>query len=384
MSSDGKLLDGLVVLDFCNFLSGPFAALRLGDLGARVIKVERSKGGDLCRKLYLSDTDDMNEDSTLFHTINRGKESFAADLKNPDDMKAVKRLIAEADVLIQNFRPGVIERLGLGYEAVQSINPRMVYATITGFGGEGPWAARPGQDLLAQARSGLMWLNGDADQGPLPFGLAIADVLAGGAIVQGILAALVKRGRTGRGSLVETSLLEVLIDFQFEVLTTHLNDGGRLPPRGNFRNAHAYLSAPYGIYPTSDGYIAIAMTPLDRLAGLLDLPQIAGLGDEAPFRQRDDIKRTIASRLTEHTTEHWLSVLEPDDIWCAGVLEWEQLLAEEGFRHLDLLQSVSRHGAGEILTTRSPIRVDGVRARVEHGGPALGEHNEGIRAEFQL
>ena len=130
-------------------------------------------------------------------------------------------------MLIQNFRPGVIERLGLDYEAVRQINPRLVYASISGYGEEGPWVKRPGQDLLAQSRSGVMWLNGDEDQGPVPFGLAVADMLAGAAAAQGILAALVRRGVTGKGSHVETSLLEALVDFQFEVLTTHLNDGRR-------------------------------------------------------------------------------------------------------------------------------------------------------------
>ena len=268
------LLEGLLVLDMSQFLSGPFAALRLGDLGARVIKIERPDGGDLCRRLYLTDTE-IGGDSTLFHAINRGKLSFAADFKNPADVAAVKALIAKADVLIQNFRPGVINRLGLDYAAAKAINPGIVYASITGYGEDGPWANLPGQDLLAQARSGLMWLNGDRDQGPVPFGLAIADLLAGSAIVQGVLAALVRRGRTGEGAHIETSLLEALVDFQFEVLTTYLNDGGRMPTRSAFRNAHAYLAAPYGVYATRDGWIAIAMTPLDKLAAALELPSIA-------------------------------------------------------------------------------------------------------------
>ena len=163
----------------------------------------------------------------------------------------MKALIATADVMIQNFRPGVIERLGLDYEAVRAINPRIVYASITGYGEEGPWVALPGQDLLAQSRSGLMWLNGDADQGPVPFGLAVGDMLAGSVLAQGMLAALVRRGVTGKGGHVETSLLEALVDFQFEVLTTHLNDGRRPPARSGFRSAHAYLAAPYGVYPTA-------------------------------------------------------------------------------------------------------------------------------------
>src|SRR5271166_347174 len=150
--TDG-LLEGLLVLDMSQFLSGPFAALRLGDLGARVIKIERPEGGDLCRRLYLTDTE-IGCDSTLFHAINRGKLGFAADFKNPADVEAVKRLIAKADVLIQNFRPGVVERLGLDYQSAKAVNPGIVYASITGYGGDGAWARLPGQDLLAQARAG--------------------------------------------------------------------------------------------------------------------------------------------------------------------------------------------------------------------------------------
>ncbi len=150
-------------------------------------------------------------------------------MKDPDDLAALRKLLSQADVLIQNFRPGVIERLGLDYDSVAALNPRLVYASISGYGEDGPWVKRPGQDLLAQSRSGVMWLNGDEDQGPVPFGLAIGDMLAGAAAAQGILAALVRRGVTGKGAHVETSLLEALVDFQFEVLTTHLNDGRRLP-----------------------------------------------------------------------------------------------------------------------------------------------------------
>lgn len=378
------LLDGLVVVDLCQFLSGPYASLRLQDLGARVIKIERPDGGDLSRRLYLSDTE-IGGDSTIFHAINRSKESLALDLKNPDDVAALRKLLTKADVVLQNFRPGVIERLGLDYEAVKAINPGIIYASITGYGSEGPWVDRPGQDLLAQARSGVMWLNGDHDQGPVPFGLAIADMLAGAAIAQGVLAALVRRGLSGQGAHIETSLLEVLVDFQFEVLTTHLNDGRRVPKRSEFRSAHAYLSAPYGVYPTADGYIAIAMTPLPRLESLLGLAELAQFADpKSWFAQRDAIKRILAEKLASQPTAHWLAILEPADIWCAKVLDWAELMASEGFRALDMLQTVTREDNVSITTTRSPLRVNGVRARTQRAAPLVGEQSAKIRAEFGL
>ena len=378
-------LEGLLVVDMSQFLSGPYCSLRMLDLGARVVKIERPDGGDLSRRLYLSDTE-IGGDSTIFHAINRGKESLALDMKKPADLEALRKLLAKADVLIQNFRPGVIERLGFGYEAVKKINPSIVYASISGYGEEGPWVARPGQDLLAQSRSGLMWLNGDEGQGPVPFGLAVGDMLAGAALCQGILAALVKKGITGKGSHVETSLLEALVDFQFEVLTTYLNDGRRLPKRSDFRSAHAYLSAPYGVYPAKDGYLAIAMTPIGKLQELLDLPELMAFSDNPSswFTERDQIKKIISAKIETGTIDEWLAVLEPADIWCARVLNWEELLAHDGFKVLDMLQRVEREDDVSILTTCSPLRVDGVRRHHDRAAPRIGEHSDRIRAEFAL
>lgn len=385
MTKQSLPLSGLLVLDLSQFLSGPYASLRLMDLGARVIKIERPDGGDLSRSLYLSDTE-IGGDSTIFHAINRNKESLAINLKDPADLDALKRLIAQADVLIQNFRPGVIERLGLGYGALQGINPRLIYCSITGYGGDGPLATRPGQDLLAQALSGVMWLNGDDMQGPVPFGLAIADMLAGAAAAQGILAALVGRGITGAGRHVETSLIEALVDFQFEVLTTYLNDGKRLPRRSSFRSAHAYLAAPYGVYPTQDGFLAIAMTPIDKLAKLLKIDALAPFcADRSTwFTARDEIKTIIANTVSTMPTGHWLAILQPADIWCAEVSRWPDFLDSEGFKILDMLQTVERQDGVRITTTRSPIRMDGERPAISRAAPRVGEQSSAIRAEFNL
>ncbi|NTF43342.1 CaiB/BaiF CoA-transferase family protein [Rhizobium rhizogenes] len=379
--SEEGLLSGIIVLDMSQFLAGPMAALRLGDLGARVIKIERPDGGDLCRRLYLSDTE-IGGDSTLFHAINRGKESFAVNMKDESDLQELRALIARADVIIQNFRPGVIERLGLDYASVAAINPRIVYGSITGYGPDNDWRHFPGQDLLAQARSGVMWLNGEADDGPVPFGLAVADMLAGNLLVQAILAGLVRRGVTGRGVHVETSLLEAMVDFQFEVLTTHLNDGGRLPQKSAVRNAHAYLAAPYGVYRCADGWLALAMMPLAKLAPLLNLPALADYTPDDAFQRRDEIKTLIADRLLEKTAREWLSILEPADIWAAEVLDWPKLLQTAAFRQLDMLQTVSRDDGVSVRTTASPIRVNGVRAKNDLAAPTIGGQSEKVRAEF--
>lgn len=378
-------LDGLLVVDFSQFLSGPLCALKLADLGARVIKIERPGQGDLCRTLYLSDTE-IGGTNSLFHAINRNKESFTADLRNADDRAMLRDLVARADVVMQNFRPGVIERQGFGYADVKALNPGVVYGSISGYGEDGPWVDLPGQDLLAQARSGLLWLTGSAGDPPIPMGLAAADMLAGNALAQGILAALVRKGRTGEGALVQTSLLEALLDFQFEVLTTHLNDGGRPPTRSAVNGAHAYLGAPYGVYQSADGWLALAMTPsLERLAVLMNLQGLDHWFSEPrqAMRDRDAIKTIIAEGVKTQSTAHWLALLQPADIWCAEVLDWPALLASDAFRRLQMIQHITGHGA-HLDTLRGPLRIDGGALTSPRAAPALGADRANIIAEFGL
>ena len=379
-----KPLEGLLVLDFAQFLAGPWAATRLADLGSRVIKIERPGTGDIGRQLYISNLS-LDGDSTLFHSINRNKQSYAADLKNPADLGKVKQLIARADVLIQNFRPGVMERIGLGPTDCAKLNPRLVYGSITGYGSTGPWRDKPGQDLLAQSLSGLTWLNGNADQPPMPFGLAVADLTASAHLVQGLLAALVRRGTTGRGGLVEVSLLESILDLQFEVTTTYLNDGGRDPQRSAVNNGHAYLGAPYGIYATADGHLALAMGPLGKLGELLELPALTSFSDPATwFTQRDEINRLLAAHLKIHPTRHWLERLESADYWCADVLTWSQLWKTDAFAELDFVQDVTRDDGPTLRTTRCPITIDGQRFKSSRGAPRVGQHTREIQTEFSL
>jgi CoA:oxalate CoA-transferase len=377
-------LSGLLVLDFSQFLAGPSAALRLADLGADVIKIERPDGGDLCRQLYVSNLE-LDGDSTLFHTINRNKRSIAANLKNEADLQNVWALIKRADVMIQNFRPGIIERLGLGYEAVRKVNPRIVYGSVTGYGEKGPWRDKPGQDLLVQSLSGLGWLSGDAEQGPVPVGVAVSDILTGTHLVQGILASLVRRSVTGQGGRVDVSLFESTLDLQFELLTTYLNGDGTPPERSSLGSASAYLSAPYGVYKTSDGFLAIAMNPIDRLCDLLGCEGLRPYADQSTwFDHRDTIKGILWDHLQTRTTAEWLGILEPADIWCADVLTWPRLLEHEGFKALGMLQEVETGNGARLVTTRCPIRIDGQRLTAPRGAPKIGEHTDEIRREHGL
>ncbi|WP_316810027.1 CaiB/BaiF CoA-transferase family protein [Pedobacter heparinus] len=380
-----KPLEGILVLEFCQFLAGPSAGLKLADLGARVIKIERPVKGDACRQLAIKNLF-VGEDSLLFHTINRNKESYAADLKNPEDLDLLKKLIARADVMTHNFRPGVMEKIGLDYETVQHINSKIIYAVVTGYGNQGPWAAKPGQDLLVQSVSGLTQLSGSKAEGPMPFGLSVTDIMCGNHLTQGILAALLKRAKTGKSVLLELSLLESALDVQFEVLTTYLNDGGQLPQRSAVKgSAHAYLSAPYGTYLTKDGYLALAMGDLEKISGIIGC-DISALyvNPAASFENRDELLELLGQTFKTNTTAHWLALLEPHDIWCAAVLDYKEATAQEVFKQMKIRQELDLGAGRKMDTTRLPIQIDGYKLFSDKAAPKIGEDNQNINKEFDL
>jgi CoA:oxalate CoA-transferase len=379
-------LDGILVLDFSQFLAGPVAAMRLADLGARVIKIERPGTGDIGRTLAFAGLE-SDGDTLSFHIMNRNKESFAADLKSEADKAEVWELIKKADVIVQNFRPGVIERLGFGYEDVKKVNPRIVYASASGYGATGPWKDRPGQDLLAQSISGFPWLNGSKDMPPIPVGIAVADIFTSVHIAHGVTALLLRRERTGVGGLVESSLIESMLDLQFELLSAHMFDESVEVQRGAKNSAHAFLPAPYGLYSTSDGYIAIAMNPIPKLGELLGIDFSEYQDPESWWSQQEKIMATLTEKLSTATTDHWLAILDSADVWCAPVLTLPELVHHEGFQELDMLQKTTRSSeSGEkeisIPTTRSPLRLDGRVLKSSKGAPHVGEDTESIRAEL--
>lgn len=382
-------LEGMLVLDFSQFLSGPVAALRLADLGARVIKIERPVSGDIGRELSFCGLR-ADGDTIPFHAMNRRKQSYVADLKRPADLADVRKLVQRADVLVSNFRPGVMQRLGLDYTSVHQLNPRLVYGVITGYGPTGPWRDRPGQDLLAQALSGLTWLSGDQNQGPVPVGVSIADHLASIHLAQGVTALLLRRERTGRGGLVETSLIEGLLDLQFESLTAYFTAGGLDIRRGGPHSASPFIDAPYGVYPTTDGYLALAMTSVPRLGVLIGLPELQKFTDRTTWwHDGDRIVDLIAEHLRHRSTDHWLAILQSADVWCAPVLTLAELADTQAFAELGMVQTTTRDGADDsgalvVNTTRSPLRLDGRVVTSPVGAPRLGEHTTAIAREFGL
>lgn len=370
-----KPLEGITVLDFSQFLSGPSGTLRLADLGADVIKIERP-GGDIARTMYVSDCR-IGNDSTLFHAINRNKSGISIDLKQPDNLKKIKKLVQEADVAVFNFRPGVAERLGLSYEALKEWNPNIIYGKITGYGEKGPWKDKTGQDLLAQSLSGVTWLNGNAEDAPTPLGLSLADMFAGQHLVQGILAALVNREKIGEGVCISVDLMESILDIQFEMFTAYLNNGRKMPQRSRVNNANAYIGAPYGIYETKEGYLALAMGSVVVLGQLLGCEALESYEDPTEWAtRRDEIKAILKDHLKTETADYWLKILEANDIWCAKVMNWKELFATDGFKALDMIQTIKKDGKPMFETTRCPITIDGEKYFCDRPAPEIGEHNK--------
>lgn len=377
-------LEGITVLEFAQFMAGPSAGLKMADLGARVIKIERPDTGEAGRQIAIKNLY-IDESSMVFHTANRNKQSYTANLKDPDDLKKVKKLIARADVMTHNFRPGVMEKIGLDYDTVAQINPKIIYGVVSGYGPTGPWAKKPGQDLLIQSLSGLANLTGNADDNPTPSGLATSDIFTGVHLVQGILAALIQRTKTGNGSKVEVSLLESSLDIQFELLTTYLNDGNKLPARALQGSAHAYIPAPYGIYQTSDGHIAISLVPLDELfeAMNIDLPE-KWTTKASWFEDRDAIMGFLTRHFLGKATNQWLDIFDSLGLYCSDVYSYKHLLNQDGYKALQMDQEVETSDGIAMRTTRCPIRIDGQRIFSRKSAPKSGEDNESIEKEFNL
>jgi len=374
-------LQGLTVLEFSQYLSGPSAGLRLADLGARVIKIERPGTGDACRQLAIKNLWAADGSSLLFHTINRNKESFAANLKNSNDVELIRQLIEKADVVTHNFRPGVMEKAGLDYEEARRINPKIVYAEISGYGTDGPWKDLPGQDLLLQAISGLTYTTGNEDDLPVPFGIAIADIICGTHLVQGVLAALIRRQKRGVGAHIEVNLLASLLDFQFELFTTYFASK-KLPQRSKSNNGHTLLSAPYGVYATADGYIALAMVELKKLSEGLACKELLMYQQEEAFALRNEIKELIAMHLKEQSSLYWLELLHSYGIWAMPVMSWKEMKAHPAYQSLLMEQKILA-GGQQVVTTRCPIRYNNQRLFSHKAAPELGAQNQAILQELK-
>jgi crotonobetainyl-CoA:carnitine CoA-transferase CaiB-like acyl-CoA transferase len=373
-------LADLLVLDLSRVVTGPYAAMMLGDLGARVIKVERPEGDDTRQWGPPFVGPEGRRESTYFLSVNRNKESIVLDLKRAEDVGVVERLVERADVVVENFRPGVLDRLGLGHEQLLELNRRLVVLSITGFGHDGPEAQRPGYDQILQGEAGLMGFTGPPGE-PTKVGVPIADLLAGMFGAYGVLAALRERDRGGSGQVVRTSLLA-------GVVATHSYQGGRyliggeVPEPGG--NRHPSI-APYRTYECSDGVIqvGVANEPIwRRFAALLELdaddPRFAT--NSARMEHSDALDPLIGARLASDTAAVWLERFREHGIPAGEVRSLDQVYASPQVRSQGLIVETEHPTLGSIRTPGPPLRFDRSDARDHTAPPTLGEHSDAIRA----
>lgn len=372
-------LAGLVVADFAQLAQGPFATQMLGDLGAEIVKIEPMKG-DWMRHWSMANLF-LEGEGASFLSFNRNKRSIAIDLKHPRGKEAALRIIDGADVLIENFRPGVMERLGLGYETLAERNPRLVYCASSGWGQTGPYVSRPGQDLLVQAVAGVGYLNGDADGPPQGVGVGIADFTAGFHIVYGVLAALYARERTGRGQRVDVSLLNSILNLHIQELSLYLNGAG-LPVRSRSNIPGAYLGAPYGFYETADGYIAIAMNPINKLARLVGIEGYEDHHESQIMEGRDQVRADFQKGFLKRTTQEWLDILLAEDIWAAPVNDYAAVEEDPQIRENEMIVEWEHPKAGTVRSVGIPVKYSETPGEIRRPAPLLGEHTAEILREF--
>jgi crotonobetainyl-CoA:carnitine CoA-transferase CaiB-like acyl-CoA transferase len=368
----------LRVLDFTQLLQGPLATQILADLGADVIKFEKP-GGEWMRHWGIKASRTHGEMDS-FLAFNRNKRSVAVDLKDPDAVAAILRLAPEADVVVENFRPGVMERLGLGYEAFRAVNPQIVYASSSGYGQTGPYAKRPGQDLLIQALSGALTLTGRRDDPPMACGIGISDEYTGLHLVTAILAALAHRDNGGSGQRVAVDLFSCTVAAQQQELTVYLNHGEPLE-RAAGNVGHVGGTAPFGIYRTGDGHLALAMMALPRLGAILGVSWLDEFDtDELAFSERDRVHALLDAHFATDTTAHWLALLDAHDVWCAPVQDHAQLERDPQVAHAGLLWEVpvGDEPGATFRTVGSPFTFSETPATLRSGVPRAGQHTAAI------
>jgi crotonobetainyl-CoA:carnitine CoA-transferase CaiB-like acyl-CoA transferase len=381
MTTVSGALTGIVVLDATQMLAGPLAGMRLGDLGADVIKLEAPGNGEFNRTHGFEETR-VDGFMTTFLALNRNKRSVAIDLKTAQGRQVVLELAQKSDVFIQNFRAGTAERLGIGWQDLRECNPSLVYCQISGYGPEGPYRDRPGQDLVIQGYSGSMWSVGKRGDPPLPSALWGADVMTGYQAVIGILAALHGRKLTGEGQKVEVDMLSVVLDCQLQEIVTYLNSG-RMPTRGEETTAHASIGAPYGIYQTKDGWVTLAMCYLPNLGNALDDDWLRSLTDPSdPSAHRDEIYAHIRDRFTGRTTAEWLKVFDACGLWGGSVYNYSDLESDPHVNDTGMIIDQQEITGHQVRTIRPPIRMSGTAPSIRRGAPRLGEHTHEVLAEL--
>ncbi len=376
----GVFLSGVRVISLTHFLQGPSGVQFLADLGADVVKIEPPRRGAWERHWSGAETF-LNGESVFFLLAHRNQRSMTVDLKSDRGKDVLWRLIRTADILVENYRPGVLDRLGFDYEAVHRANPGVVYCACSGYGPDGPYRERPGQDLLLQAEAGLARLTGGADAPPTPVGTAVVDQHGAALLAIGVLAALRGRDQTGTGCRVDVSLLASALDLQIEPLTYYLN-GGRLQPRSRTGLATTFHEAPYGIYQTRDGWIAVSLSSNVQLAELAGSARLAGFREEERFSRREEVSAAIGEVLSTRTTQEWLETLGRAGLWCAPVNGYDEVVADPQVQWNGAFLEIDHPRAGRVRLLAHPIRYNGEPPPLRRGPPLLGEDTDDVLREL--
>ena len=369
------------MLELAHVMAGPVCGLMLADMGADVIKVERLPGGDATRGFLPPD---VEGESAAFMMLNRGKRGVAVDLRSEEGVDVVRRLAGSADVLIENFRVGTMERIGLGWEALAADNPRLVYCQITGFGRTGPLAERGGFDLIAQGYSGLMSITGEADgAAPVKVGAPVTDITAGILAAYGVVCALLERGRTGRGRLVDTSLFEAGIAQTYWQSAIALASGASPGPLGS---AHP-LTAPYQSFRTADGWVNVGASneaTWSRLTEALGTPELRDdprfADNAARMRHLDELVAVLSPPFTARTTEEWLTALGDAGVPVGPVASIGEMLEHPQTKARDMVVEVEHTRLGRVRSLGNPVKLSGMSGS-DLGAPLLGEHTRVVLVE---
>jgi crotonobetainyl-CoA:carnitine CoA-transferase CaiB-like acyl-CoA transferase len=376
-------LDGLLVLDLTSHLSGPYCAMMLADHGAEVIKIERPGQGDDARRMPPF----VAGESAPFMIWNRNKQSVALDFRDARDRAALLAMVERADILVENFRPGTLEKLELGYDVLSARNPRLIHGAISGFGQTGPYRTRGGFDLITQAMSGLASINGPEDGEPFRLPIAISDVTAGMFLAFGILAALEARHRTGRGQYVETSLLEAATSLGVYEAAHYFATNERPPRIGQKHRG----SAPYRIFATADGHIAFGASQQNFWARLCDIVEMPALRDDPRFADNaarvannDALVAILEERLRTRPSAYWLARLEEAGIPAGPVLNYDEVLTNEQILARDMVARTEHPETGPFRTLGVPVKLSETPGSVRAPAPKLGEHTAAVLDRFGL
>lgn len=373
------MLSGVKVLSFTHFLQGPSAVQFLGDLGADVIKVETPKGA--YERHWSGLNSFLGEESVFYLMAGRNQRSLSLNLRTEEGKEIINKMLEDVDVIVENFRPGVMERLGLSYENVSKVNPKIVYCSCSGFGSTGPYKDRPGQDLLIQAMSGLAKLNGRKQDPPTLIGTAAVDQHAAVLAVVGILAALYESKQTGIGKRVESNLLSAALDMQIEPFNYHLN-GFPLYERSQSGISSRFHQAPYGVFSTKDGYICISLPSLEKLAAAFDNDEFLNWGYEEQFENREDINRLVSIHVKNETTNYWIQKFSELDIWHAEVNDYEKVENDPQVKWNKNIMEFDHQDAGKVRLLAHPVRYNGETLPIRKLPPKLGEQTDEILGEI--